>query len=83
MDDLILRGGIIAGTQQDLAIQHGRIRQIAPGSPPLHRRRLISLLNSSCRVLLNRISIRIRRSSPIARLVYVETDQALRCWSPN
>jgi cytosine/creatinine deaminase len=30
MDDLILRGGIIAGTQQDLAIQHGRIRQIAP-----------------------------------------------------
>jgi cytosine/creatinine deaminase len=29
MDDLILRGGIIAGTQQDLAIQHGRIRQIA------------------------------------------------------
>lgn len=30
MDDLILRGGIIAGRQQDLAIQHGRIRQIAP-----------------------------------------------------
>jgi cytosine deaminase len=30
MDDLILRGGIIAGTQQDLAIYHGRIRQIAP-----------------------------------------------------
>jgi cytosine deaminase len=30
MDDLLLRGGIIAGTQQDLAIQHGRIRQIAP-----------------------------------------------------
>jgi cytosine/creatinine deaminase len=30
MDDLILRDGIIAGTQQDLAIQHGRIRQIAP-----------------------------------------------------
>jgi cytosine/creatinine deaminase len=30
MDDLILRGGIIAGTQQDLAIHHGRIRQIAP-----------------------------------------------------
>ncbi len=30
MDDLILRGGIIAGTQQDLAIQRGRIRQIAP-----------------------------------------------------
>jgi cytosine deaminase len=30
MDDLILQGGIIAGTQQDLAIQHGRIRQIAP-----------------------------------------------------
>ena len=30
MDDLILRGGIIAGTQQDMAIQHGRIRQIAP-----------------------------------------------------
>jgi cytosine/creatinine deaminase len=30
MDDLILRRGIIAATQQDLAIQHGRIRQIAP-----------------------------------------------------
>jgi cytosine deaminase len=30
MDDLILRGGIIAGTQQDLAIQQGRIGQIAP-----------------------------------------------------
>jgi cytosine deaminase len=30
MDDLILRGGMIAGTQQDLAIHHGRIRQIAP-----------------------------------------------------
>ena len=30
MDDLILRRGIIAGTQQDLAIQQGRIRQIAP-----------------------------------------------------
>jgi cytosine/creatinine deaminase len=30
MDDLILRGGIIAGTQQDLAMHHGRIRQIAP-----------------------------------------------------
>jgi cytosine deaminase len=31
MDDLILRGGIIAGSQQDVAVQHGRIRQIAPG----------------------------------------------------
>jgi cytosine deaminase len=31
MDDLLLRGGIIAARQQDLAIQHGRIRQIAPG----------------------------------------------------
>jgi cytosine deaminase len=30
MDDLILRGGIIAGRQQDLAIHQGRIRQIAP-----------------------------------------------------
>jgi cytosine/creatinine deaminase len=30
MDDLILRGGIIAGTQQDLVIDRGRIRQIAP-----------------------------------------------------
>ena len=30
MDDLILRGGIIDGIQQDLAIQQGRIRQIAP-----------------------------------------------------
>ena len=30
MDDLILRGGIIAGSQQDLVIHRGRIRQIAP-----------------------------------------------------
>jgi cytosine/creatinine deaminase len=30
MDDLLFRGGIIAGTQQDLAIRAGRIRQIAP-----------------------------------------------------
>src|SRR5919109_5375011 len=30
MDDLILRGGIIAGSQQDLAIHRGRIRQVAP-----------------------------------------------------
>ena len=30
MDDLILRGGIIAGAQQDLAIHQGRIRHIAP-----------------------------------------------------
>jgi cytosine deaminase len=30
MDDLLLRGGIIAGIQQDLAMQQGRIRQIAP-----------------------------------------------------
>jgi cytosine deaminase len=30
MDDLLLRGGIIAGTRQDLAIYQGRIRQIAP-----------------------------------------------------
>jgi cytosine deaminase len=30
MDDLILQGGIIAGSQRDLAVQQGRIRQIAP-----------------------------------------------------
>jgi cytosine/creatinine deaminase len=30
MDDLILRGGIIAGIQQDLVIDRGHIRQIAP-----------------------------------------------------
>ena len=30
MNDLILRGGIIAGTQQDLVIDRGRIRQIVP-----------------------------------------------------
>jgi cytosine deaminase len=29
MDDLILRGGMIAGTQQDMAIRHGRIRRVA------------------------------------------------------
>jgi cytosine deaminase len=31
MDDLVVRGGIVAGRQQDIAIQNGRIRQIAPG----------------------------------------------------
>ena len=31
MDDLIVQGGIIAGQQQDIAIQQGRIRAIAPG----------------------------------------------------
>jgi cytosine deaminase len=31
MDDLIVYGGIVAGEQQDIAIQHGRIRVIAPG----------------------------------------------------
>ena len=30
MDDLLLRGGIIAGQQQDLAIQQERIRHLAP-----------------------------------------------------
>ena len=30
MNDLILRGGVIAGTQQDLVIDRGRIRQIVP-----------------------------------------------------
>jgi cytosine deaminase len=30
MDDLLLRGGLIAGMQQDVAIQQGRIRHIAP-----------------------------------------------------
>ncbi len=31
MDDLIVQGGIVAGQQQDIAIQQGRIRAIAPG----------------------------------------------------
>lgn len=31
MDDLVVRGGIVAGQQQDIAIRDGRIRQIAPG----------------------------------------------------
>ena len=30
MDDLLLRGGIVAGTRRDLAIDQGHIRQIAP-----------------------------------------------------
>jgi cytosine/creatinine deaminase len=30
MDDLVIQGGHIAGTRQDIAIQAGRIRQIAP-----------------------------------------------------
>jgi cytosine deaminase len=31
MDDLILRGGIVGGAPQDLAIREGRIREIRPG----------------------------------------------------
>ena len=31
MDDLIVQGGIVAGQQQDIAIQQGRIRAVAPG----------------------------------------------------
>ena len=31
MDDLIVHGGIVAGQQQDIAIQQGRIRAVAPG----------------------------------------------------
>jgi len=31
MDDLIVQGGLVAGQQQDIAIQQGRIRAIAPG----------------------------------------------------
>ena len=34
MDDLIVHGGIVAGQQQDIAIQQGRIRAIALGSTP-------------------------------------------------
>ena len=30
MDDLIVQGGLVAGQQQDIAIQHGRIRALAP-----------------------------------------------------
>lgn len=30
MDDLLLQGGIISGTRQDIAIHDGRIRQIGP-----------------------------------------------------
>jgi cytosine deaminase len=40
MDDLIVQGGIIAGRQQDIAIQNGRIRQIAPGLRAAARERL-------------------------------------------
>jgi len=40
MDDLILRGGIIAGRPQDLAIQNGHIRQIAPSISGVARERL-------------------------------------------
>src|SRR5574341_1601365 len=40
MDDLIIQGGLVAGQQQDIAIQHGRIRQIAPGLHVEARERL-------------------------------------------
>ena len=40
MDDLIVQGGIIAGRRQDIAIQNGRIRQIAPGLQAEARERL-------------------------------------------
>lgn len=38
MDDVILQGGIVAGRAQDLAIQDGRIRQIAPHMTTTARR---------------------------------------------
>jgi len=40
MDDLLLRGGIIAGTPQDLAIEQGYIRRIAPHIPASARQTL-------------------------------------------
>src|SRR5262247_578316 len=40
MDDLIVQGGIVAGQQQDIAIQQGRIRAIAPGLRTAARERL-------------------------------------------
>lgn len=40
MDDLIVQGGMVAGQQQDIAIQHGRIREIAPGLQAEARQRL-------------------------------------------
>ena len=40
MDDLIVQGGIVAGQQQDIAIQQGRIRAIAPGLHTAARERL-------------------------------------------
>src|SRR5262247_811740 len=40
MDDLIVHGGMVAGQQQDIAIQQGRIRAIAPGLHTAARERL-------------------------------------------
>jgi len=40
MDDLVVRGGMVAGRQQDIAIQNGRIRQIAPGLHAVAREQL-------------------------------------------
>jgi len=40
MDDLIVQGGMVAGKQQNIAIQHGRIRQMAPGLQAAARERL-------------------------------------------
>ena len=40
MDDLIVQGGLVAGLQQDIAIQHGRIRAIAPALHTTARERL-------------------------------------------
>src|SRR5881398_1066901 len=40
MDDLIVHGGIVAGQQQDIAIQQGRIRAMAPGLHTVAREQL-------------------------------------------
>src|SRR5262245_18489320 len=40
MDDLIVQGGIIAGKRQDIAIQNGRICQLAPELHSAARERL-------------------------------------------
>src|SRR2546426_4517963 len=40
MDDLIVQGGLVAGQQQDIAIQQGRIRAVAPGLHTVARAQL-------------------------------------------
>ena len=67
MDDLIVRGGIVAGQQQDIAVQQGRIRAIAPDLHTAAREQLRHARTKNCRRLSRQMSkLRHRLEEDIA-----------------